>query len=325
MRTGYQNPTARTIAATMSKSATNTTRKSRSALDSATASDTDETYITHSVSASQNSIAPGESVTFFVDVENRLYDARAPGISFQLGGQQVAYLRPTVSSDTRTEYSASVSYSDILQKINTSGDYQLTVEVDWPYPAPEQTVSGGSFTVESFDESEMYSFHGFAPTKRNIQPGDSVQFIANVENHSPVETRAAFFVDADTHTLGTKDVIIQPRERRNVVISHSYDELKKEVGGTGDYQLSANFDWSFRDVEQSRTWGTLSILGENETIDDGGDGDNNDGTETPDDGNQGGVGWFRNLFDSLVESVPSLYLLAGGGGFFVLLLFAVLI
>lgn len=143
-----------------------------------------------------------------------------------------------------------------------------------------------------------YTLHGFAPTRRNVEQGQDVQFIADVENTANDARELQMFVKLDGDVVATENKVIEANERRDVAQTASYSDLLNAVGNTGDYTLSVEAYWVSGKVSLYKTWGTMTLVGDDSGGDDPG------GDDPP----------------TTTPEIPTQYLLAGGGAFFFLLL-----
>jgi len=148
----------------------------------------------------------------------------------------------------------------------------------------------------------VYALNSFAPTARQVTQGGDVQFITNVTNSHGDSREAQFFVMLDGIVVATESKFIDANETRDVAQTKSYSDLKTAVGNDGDYSLSVKVHWVDGDVQDTQTWGTMTLG----SSDSGGDDNNNDDP------------------DNSTQEIPKQYLLAGGGAFGLLFLLVLL-
>lgn len=315
MNSGYRNSSARAIAATMGPSdggsITVTSRAGSPTPTSATAND----FILHGFDASTNSVAPGESVDFTLDLENQTSRMRAAVIKLRLDDVLVLGIDRDIAANSRRTMTISMSYSDLLTNLldEQPGAYTLSLELLWPDANVTQNFDWGTLTLEPPDPANLFTLHSFGPTRGVANPGDNVQFVAEVENTARNAHDANLDVQLNGQTVTTENVTVDAGERRPVANTLSYTELRQAVGGAGSYTVSADVTWDYQNYSQSATWGSMTISSDDSNDGGGGGGGGDDGSDGSN-GSNGGGGWNWSLPDSL-DNLPTMYLVAGGGAF----------
>lgn len=157
------------------------------------------------------------------------------------------------------------------------------------------------------------SIEGFAPTARNLEPGQDVQFITSLSNNTSQERWVQVFVMLDGVAVAIDQYTLNPDQSRDIAMTRSYEDLTVDRS-PGSYPLSVQVQVGQLGSEyHEESWDDLTLVDPNADDGDDDDSNNDDGGDEND-----------NNTDPVAE-LPTTYLLAGGGAFLGLLFLIVLL